>query len=1575
MASNEEINNVVTGKLKYANILHVSFLTIFLDQAMRYFAKINTQPGLPKAVYVIISILMLIQLIGPSFYVDSTDLWNHDSVFSYFMRSIGCIWHLWAGQPRLVASLIISLLILVYNGALIALIIRFSKRQIASRVEGLVNIFFAKYVVPLLLVLACSEFPHCIDTISDSLSIAYLVFFLIAILASPYMIYLASCRILVENNPFHEWHASYPTLFWVVCAVLVVFGTAVNLVKREIQAVFICINAVIYALFGVYNFIFAPTFKRIPNILITAFCFAGCALSIIDIILLFVENVNEAVIVFLFIILLLISYIAVHFINKRRLTNILMVFNQCENAPDDAEDIIFRAYKSPTSFMNAVHIVFTSWPPYLISWKPFSAYLQKFPDNANLCLLWCRICALFPQEHELFRWLINQYSNMKPQVGRTTYLIEMISIQSSRFTDTTPAVLKSISYINRLIANANALQSRFWDRILQKSTEMFWSDIGSIRKITEKIQIEINQLLDSYPNNADIVDLYCSFLQNVKADYIAYKEWEEKLEQLKAGTSLHQDFALQAARFFLPELQHFCVESSPSPAAASPKKDEDLLTTADKLNTGQIHPSMLSTPAPASPHETNVNSTHPTFQINETNNIQQEQVKISLQRYIKKSKVGGILLGTIILIIGTALSIGVFVYYVNSFNGDLIEDIVSKEEFMQETNIALMNLEYLSICVGLHPLNLLNKWKPCSSTNPDGDCARMMRTISPLIYPSGRLPNWILDEAYIGSVVASARSQLLNIQYSLNNLSSAAANSIYARLYVEPFMDDMPIIQVLTKYFIDGQSLTSITDAQSFLSNPLFSSFDMNIHTIVEELIKFPNEMYQISAEEADTIIAELKQNFILVVFVTFFLISLPLVLSNFVLVMESNTVSNAFISLPNTAVREILQSKDIKNSSKSSSSHAIAISSNSDSTWETLKIYLIFILSCGCIFGASLYLYYEASLFSDIVNIDLLRISSLHHVAIYSLAAAFRMVRLTLNDIINSDFPEYSSYDIGYNRSTQISIAEQNLLSLRNGIQEGIWGLHGTVNSYYNANIQMDYFTDIIPSIVAENISQPLTKFEDIAILDILEEFEYGASNLQLWIDEAKADNYSSEPYESNYFLYYIYYYGMFAPNSRYTQFFEPVVQEVNSDFSSLSSSTTIVLIIVILFQILILFIMILFLYLKSATLKGSLEMLLFFNPTFVLQNQNVISLLTTGSKNTYAEENSYKDAERVIECTTESIILMDKKMAIVDVNDAFVGCIGVGKSEIIGKTITDLFKSSSQTDTVESIMLQLHEVLRGNGNPSFKGKMAVSTPIGEEKIVIVNILCLTQQGTATEADFAEINAIVFIIEDQTEHQLIEQRIQAEKQKITEMLNRVMPSVVVEELQKGADSIALAVQSATVACVKVSSATPFDKEDFNAPFQYFSKVFSILDEMMKEFPQLTKIRTFSHTYEYACGLFGSVNKPDKHAEIATRFALKIISSVKEIEDSIGHDVSFTIGLNTGGPLVAGVISLQNPTFHLIGPTAELAQRLKSTGIKNQIHVTRAVYELVYAYNFHVTERGDIDVGGGKVLRTYVIVP
>jgi class 3 adenylate cyclase len=100
-----------------------------------------------------------------------------------------------------------------------------------------------------------------------------------------------------------------------------------------------------------------------------------------------------------------------------------------------------------------------------------------------------------------------------------------------------------------------------------------------------------------------------------------------------------------------------------------------------------------------------------------------------------------------------------------------------------------------------------------------------------------------------------------------------------------------------------------------------------------------------------------------------------------------------------------------------------------------------------------------------------------------------------------------------------------------------------------------------------------------------------------------------------------------------------------------------------------------------------------------------------------------------------------------------------------------------------------------------------------------------------------------------------------------------------------------------------------------------------------------------------------------------------VIDSIESIEAVAGGGVEILVGLNTGGPLAAGVIGVDLPTFQIVGAPYEIAEQLMIFGVPMQIHITRSVYELIYAHRFRVTDRGEVKVEDGRTLATYVIEP
>ena len=76
--------------------------------------------------------------------------------------------------------------------------------------------------------------------------------------------------------------------------------------------------------------------------------------------------------------------------------------------------------------------------------------------------------------------------------------------------------------------------------------------------------------------------------------------------------------------------------------------------------------------------------------------------------------------------------------------------------------------------------------------------------------------------------------------------------------------------------------------------------------------------------------------------------------------------------------------------------------------------------------------------------------------------------------------------------------------------------------------------------------------------------------------------------------------------------------------------------------------------------------------------------------------------------------------------------------------------------------------------------------------------------------------------------------------------------------------------------------------------------------------------------------------------------------------------------MNTGRPIVAGVLGTEKPTFEILGPAINMAQQMEHHGVLMKVHISRSTYELIYGGSFVIKERGQIEIKKGTVL-TYLV--
>jgi class 3 adenylate cyclase len=211
-------------------------------------------------------------------------------------------------------------------------------------------------------------------------------------------------------------------------------------------------------------------------------------------------------------------------------------------------------------------------------------------------------------------------------------------------------------------------------------------------------------------------------------------------------------------------------------------------------------------------------------------------------------------------------------------------------------------------------------------------------------------------------------------------------------------------------------------------------------------------------------------------------------------------------------------------------------------------------------------------------------------------------------------------------------------------------------------------------------------------------------------------------------------------------------------------------------------------------------------------------------------------------------------------------------------------------------------------------------------------------------------------------------QRDAAERRSERLLLN-VLPEAIAVRLKRGEEPIAdhhdeISVLFADLAGFTVRSAREAPAETVAV----LNEVFSVFDDLVRRY-RLEKIRTIGDSYMVAAG--APIARPD-HLQAICALALDQRREVARLNANHGWDLSFRIGINFG-PAVAGIVGREKFHYDLWGDTVNVASRMESHGLPDQIQVTEAVYERLKE-EFVFERRGLIDVKGKGPTLTYLLV-
>jgi adenylate cyclase len=214
----------------------------------------------------------------------------------------------------------------------------------------------------------------------------------------------------------------------------------------------------------------------------------------------------------------------------------------------------------------------------------------------------------------------------------------------------------------------------------------------------------------------------------------------------------------------------------------------------------------------------------------------------------------------------------------------------------------------------------------------------------------------------------------------------------------------------------------------------------------------------------------------------------------------------------------------------------------------------------------------------------------------------------------------------------------------------------------------------------------------------------------------------------------------------------------------------------------------------------------------------------------------------------------------------------------------------------------------------------------------------------------------------------LAEARLAAEHDRSERLLLNILPAKISERLKGGDQAIADGFSAVTVLFADIVGFTELSQTLTPEKLvEMLNHIFSAFDDLAERHG-LEKIKTIGDCYMVAAGL------PEvraDHAEAIARMALGMREELERVNRLTGKSLRIRIGIHTG-PVVAGVIGKRKFIYDMWGDTVNTASRMESSGVAQEIQLTRTTYERLVG-KFEMEGRGTIQVKGKGEMETYLL--
>ena len=368
--------------------------------------------------------------------------------------------------------------------------------------------------------------------------------------------------------------------------------------------------------------------------------------------------------------------------------------------------------------------------------------------------------------------------------------------------------------------------------------------------------------------------------------------------------------------------------------------------------------------------------------------------------------------------------------------------------------------------------------------------------------------------------------------------------------------------------------------------------------------------------------------------------------------------------------------------------------------------------------------------------------------------------------------------------------------------------------------------------------------------------------------------------------------------------------------------------------------------------------------NPIHFVQNQTALSFLV--GKNNSEETHITSAAHAVFFTSADAMLLLNNDGIIEKLNPATTAIFHFTPEQMLGQHSTIIIPKDSPKNQQLYYTMQL--MASGQCGLVFETEL---DGIRDDGVKVP--IKATMIGFSSNQRNAEIFAIM--CKDQTEEMKQKEAVEIAKKQSDELLLKILPPDIIRRINRGEKDITMVVPSASVIFIDICQFSAYMATlSASQLMSNLNAVFTAYDKIVADLPLITKIKLIGDDYMAAAGLFSPDEPPKMHAIQTITFGLRVLDAIEDLNDQLNASLAVRIGVNSGGPIIAGVLGTEKPLFDIIGDTINVAARLQSTCIPGNVQISKGTYELVAQESrFHIEERGEIFLKGKGNQTTYLV--